>query len=155
MLKELTPSQQSKFEMMYICYICTLMQYLSIPCSGHSSSGCMDSHFDEALVWILPDLRTGLSLDGVLPRLERPAGGFMTQNERMQVEFLGSPLERVSEIVGILRKKTNDDFHRFLAILDQSGNKHWSTRIRDEAGIGECVCVCLCACMCVCALLPR
>ena len=117
--------------------------YLSILRSGHSSSGCMSSHFDEALVLVLPDLRTGLSLDGVLPRLERPAGGFMTKSERMQVESLSSPLERVSEIVGILRKKTNDDFHRFLAILDQSGNEHWSARIRDKACIGEYVCMCI------------
>ena len=63
-------------------------QYMSIPPSGHSSSVCMDSHFDETLVSVLPDLMTGLSLDGVLPRLERPAGGFMTKSERMQVESL-------------------------------------------------------------------
>ena len=129
-------------------------QYLSIPHSGRSSSACMDSHFDDALVSVLPDLRTGLSLDDVLPRLERPAGGFMTKSEKIQVKSLGSPVERVSEIVGILREKTNDDFHRFLAILDQSGNEHWSTRIREKIYIGECVrvCVCVCVCMwCVCA----
>ena len=113
----------------------------------------MDSHFDEALVSVLPDLMTGLSLDGVLPRLERPAGGFMTKSERMQVEFLGSPLDRVSKIVGILRKKTNDDFHRFLATLDQSGNEHWSARIRDKAGIGEHVCMCMVrVCIVICVL---
>ena len=66
----------------------------------------------------------------------------MTTTERMKVVSLGSPLECVSEIIDILRKKTNDDFHCFLAILDQSGNEHWSSKIRNEAGIGECVCVC-------------
>ena len=66
----------------------------------------------------------------------------MTKSERMQVVSLGSPLECVSEIVDILRKKTNDNFHRCLTILDQSGNEHWSSKIRNEAGIGECVCVC-------------
>ena len=97
----------------------------------------MDNHLDIALVSLLPDLTTGLSLDGVLPRLERPAGGFMTTTERMKVVSLGSPLECVSEIVDILRKKTNDDFHRFLAILDQSGNEHWSSKLRDKASISE------------------
>jgi hypothetical protein len=97
-----------------------------------SSSTCLESHIDDALAQALPNLRCGLSLDGLLPRLEKPAGGFMTKDERMKVEAIQNLPDCVSEIVGILRTKTNEDFHHFLSILKESGNEHWSTNLRDS-----------------------
>jgi hypothetical protein len=97
-----------------------------------SSSTCLESHIDDALAQALPNLRCGLSLDGLLPRLEKPAGGFMTKDERMKVEAIQNLPDCVSEIVGILRKKTNEDFYRFLSVLEESGNEGWSSDLRNR-----------------------
>jgi hypothetical protein len=117
-----------------------VMKELNVSKQRVSSSTCLDSHIDDALVHVLPDLRCGLSLDGLLPRLEKPAGGFMTKTERMKVEAIGNPPDRVSEIVGILRTKTNKDFYHFLSILKKSGNEHWSTVLRDRTCVVPSLC---------------
>ena len=88
----------------------------------------------DALVKLESELRVNLSLDGVLPLLEKTEdgrGGFMTRVERMSVEAERGDLDRVSKIIGILRKKDNRAFDRFCEILCESGNEVWGKKLRD------------------------
>ena len=91
----------------------------------------------DALVKLESELRVNLSLDGVLPLLEKTKdgrGGFMTREERMLVEAERGDLDRVNKIIGILRKKDNRAFDRFCAILCESGNEVWGKKLRDTGG---------------------
>ena len=75
-------------------------------------------------------MRTGISLHGLVPLLEVPAGGFMTQEERILVTSKENDPEKVSTIVSILRKKTDEDYCKFCDILENSGNEHWAAVFR-------------------------
>jgi hypothetical protein len=92
----------------------------------------MDKVFEDALVKLEKDFRVRLSLDGILPRLERTrdgGGGFMTQEERLSVEAEKTDPDKVSKIIAILRRKDNDAFERFREILRESGNELWDKRL--------------------------
>ena len=87
-----------------------------------------------ALVRLESELRVNLSLDGILPLLEKTEdgrGGFMTRLERMSVEAEREDPDRASKIIGILRKKDNRAFDRFCEILCESGNEVWGKKLRD------------------------
>ena len=92
---------------------------------------------DARLVEAEAEMRTKLSLEGLIPLLERPAGGFMTQEERVLVTSASTDPEKVSKIISIIRKKTNEDFVRFCSILDKSGNEHWATCLRHVDSEGK------------------
>ena len=92
----------------------------------------------DALVKLESELRVNLSLDGILPLLEKTedgGGGFMNRVERMWVESERGDLDRVSRIIGILRKKDNRAFDRFCEILCESGNEVWGKKLRDTGGV--------------------
>ena len=94
----------------------------------------------DALVKLESELRVNLSLDGILPLLEKTQdgrGGFMTRVERMSVEAEGGDLARASKIIGLLRKKDNRAFDRFCEILCESGNEDWGKKLRDAAGVTQ------------------
>ena len=96
----------------------------------------MDANRQGALVESEKDLRVNLSLVSIVPLLEKTQdgrGGFMTREERMSVEAEKGDPDRVSKIIEILRKKDNDAFVRFCAILKQSGNEVWENTIREYA----------------------
>ena len=86
--------------------------------------------YDDRLVEAEADMRIKLSLEGLIPLLERPAGGFMTQEERIAVTSASTDPEKVSKIISILRMKTDEDFVKFCNILDKSGNQHWTVSLR-------------------------
>ena len=94
-------------------------------------SNLSEIHTDH-LVQIEAEMRTKLSLEGLLPLLERPAGGFMTPEERIAVTSESSDPDKVSKIISILRKKTDGDYVKFCNILDKSGNQHWTASLRGE-----------------------
>ena len=75
-------------------------------------------------------MRTGISLHGLVPLLEVPAGGFMTREERILVTSKESDPEKVSTIISVLRKKTDKDYFKFCNILENSGNEHWAAVLR-------------------------
>ena len=94
----------------------------------------MDQHLDGVLVAMEAALRVNLSIDGILPLLEREAGGFMVKEEKMRVTSVDreDTPERVSRMISILRKKGNNEFYRFLDILDNSGNEVWANKLRER-----------------------
>lgn len=92
----------------------------------------MDTWKKNALVSLESDLKVNLSVAGLFSRLERPAGGFMTEDERKSVEAVQGTSNQVGKIIGILRGKDNKDFEAFQKVLRQSGNEVWEKRIDEE-----------------------
>ena len=93
----------------------------------------MDSWKKYALVSLENDLKVNLGMTDLVGRLERPAGGFMTELERMHVEEVQGGSERVGRIIGILRGKGNKEFDIFLKMLKDSGNEVWADKIEESA----------------------
>ena len=105
-------------------------------CVPHSVIEIMDANRQDALVELESVLRVNLSLAGIVSLLEKTQDGrrgFMTREERMSVETEKGDPDRVSKIIETLRKKDNDAFDRFCAILKQSGNEVWEKTIREYA----------------------
>ena len=98
-----------------------------------SQSIAMDTWKKHALVSLESDLKVNLSLVGLLSRLERPAGGFMTEDERRSVEEVQGKSNQVCKIIEILRGKGNRDFDAFLKMLRKSGNELWAGKIDEES----------------------
>lgn len=93
----------------------------------------MDSWKKLALVSLEHDLKANLSLAGLLSLLERPAGGFMTEDERKSVEEVQGKSNQVSKIIEILRGKGNRDFDAFQRVLKKTGNEVWAEKIDESA----------------------
>ena len=96
----------------------------------------MDANREGALVELESVLRVKLSLVGIIPLLEKTQdgrGGFMTLEEKMLVVAIPQEYgpQRVSKIIEILRRKDNNAFDRFCAILKRSGNEVWEKTIRE------------------------
>ena len=86
--------------------------------------------YDDRLAEYEAKMRTRISSVGLVPLLEVPAGGFMTQEERIIVTSKENDPEKVSTIISILRKKTDKDYFKFCDILEKSGNEHWANHLR-------------------------
>ena len=92
----------------------------------------MDTWKKNALASLECDLKLSLSLAGLLSRLERPAGGFMTEEERRSIEDVQGKGDQVGRIIEILRGKGNKDFEAFQKVLRESGNEVWAEKIDEE-----------------------
>ena len=93
----------------------------------------MDISKKNALASLEHDLRLNLSMVGLLSRLERPAGGFMTEEERKSVKEKEGESKQVGKMIKILRGKGNNDFDTFLTMLRESGNEVWAGKLEDSA----------------------
>ena len=105
--------------------VCSVTQFIRVR--------AMDGWKIDAIVSLEHELQTSLSLTGLIPLLEKPAGGFMTWIDRMSVEALEGRLKRVGRIIEVLRKKGNQEFDAFIEILRRSGNETWATEIEEKA----------------------
>jgi hypothetical protein len=68
--------------------------------------------WQDALAKCEASLRVKVNVSSLLPKLERPAGGFMTQEERYSVDA-EKGVTQVSAIIRILRRKEEKDFLSF------------------------------------------
>ena len=100
---------------------------------GYRHLMAMDTWKRYALVSLEHDLKLYLSLSGLLTRLERPAGGFMTEDERRSVKDIQGSSNQIGKIIEILRGKSNEDFDTFQKILRDSGNEVWAAEIEKSA----------------------
>ena len=87
----------------------------------------MDPWKRDALLRLEHDLRMNLNLVDILCRLDQPAGGFMTPEERMSVEAEEGRNEKVGKIIKILQSKGNKEFDVFLKLLKETGNV-WASK---------------------------
>ena len=117
-----------------------MLKYLSLSkkqSSSVGSSSSMSKLYDDTLVQTLPDVRCKISLDDLLPRLEVPRG-FMTQAEKNLVLVQRAEQEKVDKIFEILRKKSDQDVDRFIAILNESGNETCARILQQKCKCNNC-----------------
>jgi serine/threonine protein kinase len=88
--------------------------------------------YDTTLTKVLPTMRTKISLDDLLPRLEEPAGGFMTEAEKNEVQAERVKQTMVDKIIEILKRKDTNAFYKFMEILNLSGNSMWASVLQDS-----------------------
>ena len=122
---------------MYACYVYMCVNLCVHVCYVQGTyfqivATAMDDVYISALISMETRLRDCLSMVGVVSRLERPAGGFLSWDERRLVESIPFEPDQISKLVELLRKKSNDDFHRFCRILDKTGNEHLSVELRQK-----------------------
>ena len=87
----------------------------------------------DALISLERDLKVNLSLQELVDFLERPAGGFMTEAEKMSVCEEPKRSDKVGCIISLLRGKGDRDFDIFLKLLRKSGNEVWAEQLEEKA----------------------
>ena len=87
----------------------------------------------DALISLERDLKVNLSLQELVDFLERPAGGFMTEAEKMSVCEEPKRSDKVGCIISLLRGKGDRDFDIFLNLLRKSGNEVWAEQLEEKA----------------------
>ena len=90
----------------------------------------------DALIALERDLKKYLSLEELIDLLEKPAGGFMTEAERMSVCDQPNQRKKVGRIITILRKKGDQDFDIFIKLLRESGNEVWAEQLEKKSKSG-------------------
>ena len=93
----------------------------------------LDAWKRDALLRHEDDLRTKLNLDGLVNKLDNPAEGFMTVDEKKSVEDVEGLSRKVGRIVEILRLKGNKEFDVFLKLLKETGNRSLASKLRQSA----------------------
>ena len=88
----------------------------------------------DALISLEKDLKINLSLEDLTDLLERPAGGFMTEGEKMSVCEETKQRDKAGRIISLLRGKGDRDFDIFLKLLRESGNEVWAGQLEEKAG---------------------
>ena len=126
-------------------HVCTPSPFAESSC--HDSTQCppstpsrppavapMSKWNKDALICLERDLKVNLSLEELMDLLERPAGGFMTEAEKMSVCEEVKQRDKVGRIISLLRGKGDRDFDSFLKLLRESGNEVWSGQLEEKAG---------------------
>ena len=101
-----------------------------------SSSGPMSPWNDDALVSLKERLKLNVSMNtGLSDRLEKAAGGFMSEHEAKMVRELttASNMEKIEKIIETLRGKTNEDFATFCTMLRETNHVVWADELEKEA----------------------
>ena len=100
------------------------------------SSGPMSPWNDAALVSLRERLKLKVSMEtGLSDRLEKAAGGFMSEHEAKMVRepTTASNMEKIEKIIEILRGKTNEDFATFCTMLRETNHVVWADELEKEA----------------------
>ena len=88
----------------------------------------------KALDSLKGTLKLRLSMSaGLRDKLPIAAGGFMSELEVQQVTNLRSDNEQIEEVIGILKKKTDEDFQTFLGMLQLTNQAVWASELEREA----------------------
>ena len=86
----------------------------------------------DALIALERNLKKYLSLEELIDLLEEPAGGFMTEAEKMSVHEQPNRKDKVERIITLLRGKGDQDFDIFIKLLRESGNKTWAEQLEEK-----------------------
>ena len=106
----------------------------------------MSSWNDDSLVSLRESLKLNVLMrTGLINKLEKAAGGFMSRSEAQKVRGLSSDSEQIDEVIEILRGKGDEDFCTFCTILHKSNYGNWAAalereaqRLKKERGRGMC-----------------
>ena len=99
-------------------------------CKGCASE--MDVRRKTAIRKCHPKLRTGITVDNLLPHLHIDARGFLTDVEYATItESSGNNVKQVDQLVDVLLKKEDKDFDYFCAILEKEGYNACSKALKE------------------------
>ena len=110
----------------------------SVPCplstvSG-GDTGPLSSWNNDALLFLKEKLKLKVLMNtGLLDRLERAAGGFMSEYEAKTVRELPSNIAQVNRVIEILRGKGDKDFMTFCKMLRDSNQVVWADELERVA----------------------
>ena len=88
----------------------------------------------DALVSLQGEIKVNIIMkNGLIDKLEKAAGGFMTRLEAQTVKSMPNNAEQMGELIEILRGKGNADFHIFCTMLRQSSYALWADKLERKA----------------------
>ena len=88
----------------------------------------------DALVSLQGELKLNVMIKtGLVNKLQKAAGGFMSDAEAQAVMSKQSNAEQMGEIIQILLGKTNRDFKIFCRMLRQSNYDLWANELEKKA----------------------
>ena len=103
-------------------------------CSTDSDMGPMEEWNRDALVALQGELKINVIMNtGLMDKLQRAAGGFLSRAEAQAVESKPSNAEQMGELIRILLGKGNADFRIFCRMLHQSNNGLWADQLEMRA----------------------
>ena len=97
----------------------------------------MDDRRKKALHLCHADLRTGITVTDILPKLHIDAGGFLTELESTTIrdKKTAGNVEQVDELVRVLATKETKDFDYFCDVLKKEGRLSYSNKLIVAAGL--------------------
>ena len=97
-------------------------------------TGPLSSWNNDALLLLKEKLKLKVLMNtGLLDKLERVAGGFMSEYEAERVRELPSNIAQVDKIIETLRGKGNKDFKTFCKMLCDSNQVVWADELKRVA----------------------
>ena len=88
----------------------------------------------SALVSLQEKLKLNVRIKlGLMDKLPRAAGGFMSEAEAQEVESKQNNAEQMGELIKILLGKRNKDFKIFCSKLEESNYELWANELKREA----------------------
>ena len=99
-----------------------------------SSTQPMSTWNADAVVSLREKLKLNVLLHmGLIDKLAKTAGGFMSHYEEQMVRQTSSNIEGMDRVTDILCGKGDDDFHTFCKILRESSNSTWADELERMA----------------------
>ena len=96
--------------------------------------GPMEEWNRSALISLQEDLKLYVIVNtGLINKLQKAAGGFMSQAEAQAVESKPNNAEQMGELIRILLGKRNADFKIFYTMLQQSNYGVWAEQLERRA----------------------
>ena len=88
----------------------------------------------DAVVSLREKLKLNVLLHmGLIDKLAKAAGGFMSHYEEQAVREVSGNIERMDRVIHILLGKGDDDFLTFCKILRESSNSTWADELERMA----------------------
>ena len=97
----------------------------------------MDAQYRKAIFALRPKLQINLIVDHFLALLHQDCEGFLNDYEEEDIKCAHGKVKKVDVLLDILVKKNNDAFHKFCRILEQSNNRVWADKLRQEANLSK------------------
>ena len=95
----------------------------------------MSENRRKSLTALLPEFQTKLLLDNIKSHLHTDAGGVLNDLEMDEVFCERSQAKQVSELIRILRGKSDADFEAFCRVLINNGYACWARQLKEKAGL--------------------
>ena len=103
-------------------------------CSTDGDTGPVEKWNRDALVSLQGELKINVMIKtGLVNKLQKAAGGFMSEAEAKVVMSKQSNAEQMGELIQILLGKTKQDFKIFCRILKQSNYDLWANELEKKA----------------------